>query len=209
MNVFVLNTGRCGSTTFIRACAHISNYSSAHESRCALLGKARLDYPSGHIEADNRLSWFLGKLDERYGNDAFYVHLKRNPEITAASYVKRYSAGIINAYRKAVLLYLPENSSPMAVAMDYCETVDANIAFFLKDKTHKMDFHLENAKADFRKFWDFIGAEGNPQAALNEFEVSYNPSIDENLAARAAAKLRRIWRQASQIGTAEISSPRG
>jgi hypothetical protein len=34
MRVFVLNTGRCGSLTFTRACqASISNYTAAHESR--------------------------------------------------------------------------------------------------------------------------------------------------------------------------------
>ena len=36
MNVFILNTGRCGSRTFARACAHITNYTSAHESRSGL-----------------------------------------------------------------------------------------------------------------------------------------------------------------------------
>ncbi len=56
MDVFVLCTGRCGSTTFIKACAHITNYTAAHESRTGLLGSDRLDYPGKHIEADNRLS---------------------------------------------------------------------------------------------------------------------------------------------------------
>ncbi len=64
--------------TFIQACKHISNFSSSHESRCGLLAEARLDYPENHIEADDRLSWFLGRLDKQYGNSAFYVHLKRN-----------------------------------------------------------------------------------------------------------------------------------
>lgn len=56
MNVFVLNSGRCGSTTFIAACRHITNYSSGHESRATLIGEERLAYPTQHIEADNRLS---------------------------------------------------------------------------------------------------------------------------------------------------------
>ena len=44
MNVFVLNTGRCGSTTFIEACRHITNYSAAHESKTGRLGPARLRF---------------------------------------------------------------------------------------------------------------------------------------------------------------------
>lgn len=78
MNVFVLSTGRCGSTTFVKACEHITNFSAAHESRTGLLGAARLDYAGNHIEADNRLSWLLGRLDRTYGNAAFYVHLRRD-----------------------------------------------------------------------------------------------------------------------------------
>ena len=85
MNVFVLSTGRCGSTTFIKACSHITNYSSAHESLSTRTGKQRLNYPENHIEADNRLSWLLGRLDNTYGDDAFYVHLNRNIEDTIAS----------------------------------------------------------------------------------------------------------------------------
>ncbi len=87
MNVFVLCTGRCGSSTFIEACHHIANYTSAHESRSSLLGAERLAYPAQHIEADNRLSWLLGRLDAAYGDSAFYVHLQRNHPDTAASFV--------------------------------------------------------------------------------------------------------------------------
>ena len=32
MRVFVLCTGRSGSTTFVRACQHIDNYTASHES---------------------------------------------------------------------------------------------------------------------------------------------------------------------------------
>lgn len=60
MNVFVLNTGRCGSMTFTKACSHIANYTSAHESRCGYLGKSRFDYPENDVEVDNRLSWVAG-----------------------------------------------------------------------------------------------------------------------------------------------------
>ena len=93
MNVFVLCTGRCGSTTFIESCRHIRNFSCAHESRTRLLGNERLAYPPNHIEADNRLSWFLGRLDREYGDDAFYVHLVRNTKDVARSYARRFTSG--------------------------------------------------------------------------------------------------------------------
>jgi hypothetical protein len=45
MNVFVLCTGRCGSTTFARACRHMTNYGVGHESRIGKLGEERLAFP--------------------------------------------------------------------------------------------------------------------------------------------------------------------
>jgi hypothetical protein len=203
MNVFVLCTGRSGSTTFIKACAHISNYTSAHESRTGMLGELRFDYPSNHIEADNRLAWFLGRLDRHYGQNAVYVHLRRTDEDTARSFVSRFSGGIIAAYRKAILMGLPENSRPMDVSLDYCDTVNSNIGLFLKDKFVCMDFRLENAKDDFQRFWEFIGAEGDLEAALVEFDINYNatPLLNEQEAQRlfthapllrAARKLKRV-----------------
>jgi len=177
MNVFILNTGRCGSHTFVKACQHISNFSSAHESRAKLIGEERFNYPDMHIEADNRLSWLLGRLDKQYGNNALYVHLKRNTNDTAESFVKRYHFGIISAYRKGILKGLQdETASALSVSLDYCHTVNSNIGLFLKDKTNKIGFDLENARQDFKRFWDFVGAEGDIDAALLEFSTYYNAS---------------------------------
>ena len=176
MNVFVLCTGRCGSMTFARACAHATNYTAGHETRRNHVGSQRIAYPENHVEADNRLSWFLGRLDEKYGDDAFYVHLTRNRRDTAKSYVTWHEKGIIRAYREGVLMGCPSYIKQIDVCLDYCDTVNANIRAFLKDKTRKMDFRLEDAKEDFRKFWERIGAEGDLEAALAEWDVSHNAS---------------------------------
>jgi hypothetical protein len=93
MRVFAVGTGRCGSTTFAEACSHITNFTSAHESGKGKLA-GRLEYPDRHIEVDNRLSWFLASLHERYGNDVFYVHLTRDPSATTRSFVARWAEGI-------------------------------------------------------------------------------------------------------------------
>jgi hypothetical protein len=174
MNVFVLCTGRCGSVTFIQACRHIHNYSSGHETRAARLGRDRLGYPPNHIEADNRLAWFLGKLDNVYGDNALYVHLRRDDMETARSFLNRYERGIINAYAKAVLIELPPQTNPLEVCRDYCDTININIKNFLKDKSWKMDFRMETAQQDFLRFWDFIGAQGDQVLALKEWEVKHN-----------------------------------
>lgn len=160
------------------------NFTCAHESRIDRLGEDRLRYPDHHIEVDNRLAWFLGRLEETYHDDACYVHLKRNENDTAASFAKRYNAGIIRAYSEDILLHLPEGHDPYAVCLDYCHTVNSNIQTFLNNKEKKMVVHLENAKADFRIFWEAMGAEGNLEEALREWDVRHNKSTTASPAER-------------------------
>lgn len=175
MNVFILCTGRCGSVTITKACQHITNFTSSHESRSQCLGDERLNFPDNHIEADNRLTWFLGRLEEKFGDDAIYVHLKRDANATAASFVKRYRKGIMKGYTK-ILHGLPWNANRLAVALDYCHTVNSNISAFLRKKSRTMQFDIENGKEDFSRFWDLIGAQGNKDKALAEFDIRHNAS---------------------------------
>lgn len=179
-NVFVLCTGRCGSTTFIRACKHIKNYTARHESRSHLCGAERLNYPTGHIEADNRLSWFLGRLDKKFGKSACYVHLKRNIKKTAESFVKRYEKGIINAYRKELLLNYEDKKKPIEICKDYCRTVNSNIELFMKDKPMNMTVRVNSFESHFSDFWNFIGAKGDISTALDELKNKYNTSEESN-----------------------------
>jgi hypothetical protein len=195
MNVFVLSTGRCGSTTFVEACKHVTNFTSAHESRARICGPDRLKYPAQHIEADNRLSWFLGRLDREYGNRAFYVHLKRDARKTAHSLLNRYHGGIMRAYSAGILMRKHARHDRFAVCLDYCDTVNSNIECFLKDKSHRLTMTLESARADFRLFWERIGAQGNLEAALAEWDVRHNPSSD-SLMYRAVRTLKLLRRGA-------------
>lgn len=175
MNVFVLSTGRCGSTTFSKACSHMTNFTAAHESRARVVGEERLDYPEDHIEVDNRLSWFLGQLDERYGNNAYYVHLTRNPTAVGKSYRKRYDlkGSIVRAYREQILLGA-NRATPARCSKAYVHTVNANIALFLKDKKKVMRIEIEKAAEQFPAFWAWIAAEGDFDAALAEFDIMHN-----------------------------------
>ena len=177
MNVFVLCSGRCGSTTFIKACSHLSNYTAAHESRSSLLGADRFRYPANHIEADNRLSWLLGRLDKVYGNEAFYVHLQRDKSAVAQSFMRRYGFGIIKAYRgSGIIMGLDESSDPFRVCEDYCDTIESNITLFLRDKTQKMNFQLECWKQLFPVFCEKINARGDVSTCMSEFEIRHNSS---------------------------------
>lgn len=181
MNVFILGTGRCGSMTFERACRHIGNYTAAHESRVAIVGSERLRYPPNHIESDNRLAWFLGRLDREFPNDVFFVHLQRERMAVAKSYARRLDPGLImSAWAHGVHLGLPDDIGDRAldIALDYVDTVTANIAGFLAGRPNSMTFQIERAKQDFPDFWRRIGAQGDLAAALAEFEVAHNATSD-------------------------------
>ena len=62
------------------------------------------------------------------------------------------------------------------IALDYIETVNANIELFLKDKTNQLEISIETAGSGFTEFWGKIGAEGKLGEALKEWDTNYNAS---------------------------------
>ena len=176
MNVFVLCTGRCGSVTFAKACSHITNFTSAHESRVSRLGDDRLAFPDRHIEIDNRLSWFLGRLEEKYGDNAVYVHLIRDPEATAQSFNRRWHlrSSIMRAYAEQICMTSPKD--PLAMCRDYVATVNSNIRAFMRGKSRVCTIYMESAATEFPEFWTLIEAEGDLDRAQEEWATPRNKS---------------------------------
>lgn len=188
MNVFILCTGRSGSRSFIEACRHISNFSSSHESRTNRLFHDRLNYPSNHIEADNRLSWILGRLDKAYGDTACYVHLKRDSKNTAQSFKSRWGLNsIITAYTLGILM---RKKKDLLCIEDYIETVNSNIDLFLQNKSRKMVVNLETIENDFSDFWDFIQAEGDKPTAIKTLKTPTNTTREQN---SLIYRIRKNW----------------
>ena len=175
--VIVLCTGRCGSTTLSKACAHFTNFSAGHETRTHLTGPDRFDFGENRIEIDNRLAWLLGRLDAVWGDRAAYVHLSRNPEEVAASFAARAHQGILKAYRTDILSrsrYKSRGVPVIEFCRDYVENVTRNIELFLRDKTHVMEMTLETMESDFDRFTGWIGAEGDLDAARAELRITHN-----------------------------------
>lgn len=174
MNVFVLTTGRSGSLTFAEACRHITNYSSGHETRVGLVGAARLAYPDRHIEIDNRLAWFTGRLEAAFGDAAYYVHLRRDDEATAASHAKRWNKPAMRSYRNGILWDVDPEVDRMDLARDLNLTMNSNIELLLQHKSRTMRIDIEHAAAVFPAFWAAIGADGDLSAALREFDLRHH-----------------------------------
>ena len=182
-NIFVLSSGRCGSMTFIKACKHINNYSSEHESGRNLKSdqKYNLIYPNYHIESDNRLTWFLGNLDKIYGNKSYYIKLTRDKNKIINSYLKRKSLnqGIIPAFAINIFQQkkwkITDNGYKWATE-SFVNTSYNNIDLFLKDKKNKIEIDIEKPISKFKQFWHEINADGDLNKAIDEFSKSYNSS---------------------------------
>jgi hypothetical protein len=202
VRVFVLTTGRSGSVTFAKACAHITNYSTAHESKAREYGPARFAYPDQHIEVDNRLSWFLGMLGDRFP-DARFVHLVRDRDATARSFAARWAvhppppaprdaerravwqqgvehprASLVASFGNGLIMRReawPEEER-LEVAGFLVDTVNANIRMFLRGRDHLI-VRLESVHSDFTTFWDWVGASGDRQQALLEWDRVNNATV--------------------------------
>jgi hypothetical protein len=174
----------------------MTNYSSGHETRVGLLGAARLAYPANHIEVDNRLAWFPGRLEEAFGDDAFYVHLRRDDEATAASYVRRWNKPAMRSYRKGILWDVDPDVDRLDVALDLNHTIDTNIRYYLRDKTQQMTMDIETAQETFPTFWERIGAEGDLDAALAEFDRRHHQGTEQRSTPRPslASRASRRWK---------------
>ncbi len=204
MRIFILCTGRSGSFAFIKACKHISNYSSGHETNAKKIGSARFEYSDNHIEADNRLIWFLGALERKYGDSPVYVQLIRNKNETIRSLNKRWHSkvSIIRAYCAGILKTPIEKLNKkrrLEICEDYYNNVNLNIEVFLESKSNSIIVNLETIQEDFQKFWNLIGARGNLEKALIEFETNYNKSKKGfkkwNLPYEIKLFFLRLWRK--------------
>lgn len=209
----MLSTGRCGSLTLANAFRAADNYTSGHETLIHKHPAERFDYPDDHIEVDNRLSWFLGELDRRFGDEAHYVHLTRDPEAVAVSYAKRWpklelghDPGIMGAYAHGVFNTgrWPEVDR-LDLARSYVSTVTANIDLFLRNRPHVSRADVATLPADVERIWDEIGATGDLRRAIALASSHDNPSRPEPSApVRAKAAVRKL---AGQVRWAVTTQP--
>lgn len=182
IRVFVLCTGRCGSQTFAEAFTAADNFTSGHETRTQVHPSLRFDYPDQHIEADNRLAWFLGELDKRFGDEAHYVHLQRDPEDVARSYAARWpkhvmlhDSSIVGGYAHGIFhRHDWPTSERLDLARSYVTTVTANIELFLRDRSHVHAAHVSTLPDDVARIWDAIGATGDLDRALTAASTVHN-----------------------------------
>ena len=180
MRVFGIGAGRAGSVTFTLAMAKAGNYTTGHEShRGDFRAMSSLDYPDSHVEVDNRLSWFLPALGEKYPDDVLWVHLRRDLEMQAISYSKRHTwkGALVLAYGHGLMQrgreYTDEELPEVALAM--VTNITANVEAFCRDKP-SVDVWIEDPEPGFRHVWDMAHAQGDIEEALAQYQTKHNAS---------------------------------
>ena len=160
MNVFVVGSGRCGTMTFSRACSHITNFTSGHET-----SPGRMYFPDNHIEVDSHLCWYLPLVVDRYP-EAYWVHLqRRNLWMNVRSFIGRPGTKLYSGF--AYMNKLSDRAAATLLVRNANRLVEKLIP-----DAHKI--YIEEPKTEFARFWDAIGAVGDLTAALLEFDVKYN-----------------------------------
>jgi hypothetical protein len=177
--VFVVGTGRCGTTAFARACEHITNYTVAHESHAGVVGWERLCYPDRWIEVDPHLAWTLPLIMERYPL-ALYVHLWRPESDVVASWLRRGidphggPAPLIDVMFQTRCVGLSESDYEVALRVLY-RSVMRQIEFNLEHEgVRSVRYAIHHADEWWPSFCWLIGAEGDLEAGRAEFERRHN-----------------------------------
>jgi len=182
-NVFVLGTGRCGTVTFSRAASHLAGYTSGHESLSGRLADGRFHYPDRHVEADNRLSWFLGELGRRFDDDrTLYVHLTRRRDDVVSSFANRWEspfrASIIRAFGHGIVKRSAEWEPQQIreVCAFYVDTVNTNIEEFVRHR-NSLRVQLEDIEAGFAAVVEALGVSvDDPDEVRKELATRHNAS---------------------------------
>lgn len=195
-NVFVISSGRTGTTAFVAACKHLPNYSASHESRVTEPFATRVTYPDHHIEADNRLLFFLPQLEQRFGDNALYVYMVRDAEKVAASYAKRWflTISVVRAYTHGLRMIPRINRAQrMDACRDFVAYADATFRLFLSRQRHVVFFDIEHAQRDFAAFAKHLGIDPVPEQARAQWQQIHNQNAKPSLLIALKTWVRMIF----------------
>lgn len=190
MRVFVVGTGRSGTSTLYSAFSRVANYSCLQESRSHRTGPERITFPDAHIEVDCRLTFYLGLLRETYP-DALYINAVRDPQAVALSYAQRMS----DAQSPLMFLARRLRSTPslsdahahhivkgnwrlgpdqrLKAMLDMVAAVNANIRAATSTARY-LEVDIDDPDEAFRLAWQSMGAEGDLDGALQELRTAHN-----------------------------------
>lgn len=197
--IFVLCVGRTASTSVASAFGHAENFTAGHETRSRQLLPGRLAYPVNHIEVDNRLVHYLELLERDFGERAAYIHLRRDQQAIADSYLKRWNLTVsaVRAHQVSTLLRpgYCSRAEAYTYALDYVSLVDQRIEAFLSRQRHTETIELANIEEDFERIWKAFDLAGDLQKAIESLSKRENQNVHHaprKRASRVVSKASRL-----------------
>jgi len=167
MRVFVVGTGRCGSSTFYQACKTIKNYTCGHETFAGQVHD--FEYPDNHIEVAVQNVQALALLQNKYP-DARFVHLVREKEACIKSLLEQCPE-YLKAWAFQVFL---THGVTEKVAMAYYHCVNK----YLTTVPNLITVRLEDLEWFWLNFVKCINAECDFEEVRKILNKKYNPGIN-------------------------------
>ena len=172
MNVFVFGTGRCGTVCFEAACQHATNYTSAHESNNSLLR-----YPDRHIETNSQFRMVGPELIANHPG-AVFVWLTRETSKVETSYDLLDQGEWLSTWALFMNSVKPNTRAHMAHIAVRQMLRDCQSLWDAVYPTKRYLIDIDAPRQQFTAFWLGIGAKGDMDAALAEFNRPRNTSKD-------------------------------
>lgn len=170
MRIFVVGTGRCGTSTFYHACRHATNYTVGHESRAGRIND--YCYHDNYIEVSSHLAFAVPLLMER-NQGCRFVHIIRSKAACVASMAETREA--IKAFAFGISEGNPRHGSEyLEWAAWLYDLINANITATVQTAWNAFLFHMDYADREWEECWRFMGCEGDFEASLAEWRWKYN-----------------------------------
>lgn len=163
MNIFVVGTGRCGTTSFAEACRYMSSFTVGHETNAV-----GLRYPTNHIEVNSQLTWRTPALIQKYP-EALWVHLIRERESCAESIAQMGGGSVVAGLQQLYPSLYPDD--PLEAARIFYDM--ANDVIVATIPRRKILF-LETIQEEWPSFWKWACAEGDYDGSLASWSVKKN-----------------------------------
>lgn len=183
MNIFIISPGRTATTHLASVFDGVSGFTSLHESRVEHLDlKERLSFPINHIEADNRLIWFLQFLEDIYAETSCLVIVKRDTKKIVDSYSKRwFKTNILRAWTQGIHMLDIDVHSTQAVEsyVDFCYK---SLSLSIPKWKYIIEIDISYPVQGIEKLCDLIGASSmEKETVIRDFQKSRSNLNDKSL----------------------------
>lgn len=169
MRVFVVGTGRCGTSTFYQAAKSIEGYTCGHESEAARIPS--WTFPDNHVEVAAQLVYAIPLVLEKYP-DSKWVHLIREREACVDSLAHQVWASMAAFAQQWFMCDHP--ADVVKTAAKFYDMTNALIPALVPEK-QLMTIHLETLRRQWPDFCTWIGARYFGDVVDEVFEKRFNP----------------------------------